>query len=358
MGNQRLLVVGARGVVGRAAINHFDSLGGWEILGLARRTPDFRSSARFISVDLRNTAACRAMLADVCDVSHILYCANYEKPNLVSGWTEPDHVEINAAMLRNLLDVVEPRAPGLERLVLMQGTKAYGAAAGPFKVPAKEDDPRYLAPNFYYVQEDHVRALQRGKRWTWTVLRPQFVCGHALGSSMNGLTPIGVYAAISRELGMPLRFPGGEPRPQEATDARLLAKAIHWAAITPACGNEIFNIVNGDCYTWPALWPKIARLFDMEAGPNAPASLTRVMADKAPVWDRIVEKHGLVKHTLQELVPTWEFAERLMGYGSRPNFSSVSGIKARKFGFHECQDSEEMYLEWLRLLQRERILPA
>jgi nucleoside-diphosphate-sugar epimerase len=354
----KLLVVGAVGVVGRNTLKHFEALGGWELVGVSRRKPDFASSARFIQADLRDSADCRDKLSELGDVSHILYCANYEKPNLIRGWTEPDHVEINGAMLRNLLEAVEPRARSLERIVFMQGTKAYGAAAGPFKVPAKESDPRYLAPNFYYVQEDHVRSLQEGKRWTWTVLRPQFVCGYALGSSMNGLTPIGAYAAISRELGQPLRFPGGEPRPQEATDARLLAKAVHWAATSPRCANEIFNIVNGDCYTWDALWPKIARLFDMELGPHAPAALSRIMVDKGPVWHRIVEKHGLERHSLDELVPTWQFAERLTGYGSRANFSSVSGIKARKFGFHECQDSEEMWLDWLKMLQEERILPS
>lgn len=353
----KILIAGALGVVGRTALQHFTTLGGWEVVGLSRRAPDFESPARFISVDLRDQADCREKLSDLGDITHILYCANYEKPDIVKGWIEPDHVEINAAMLRNLLDVLEPRARGLERLVLMQGTKAYGAAAGPFKIPAKEDDPRYLAPNFYYVQEDYVRALQEGKRWSWTVLRPQFVCGHALGSSMNGLTPLGVYAAISRELGMPLRFPGGEPRIQEATDARLLAKAAHWAATTPACANEIFNIVNGDCYTWPTLWPKIARLFGMEVGPNAPAPLARIMVDKAPVWDRVVARHGLRPYRLEQLVPTWKFVDSLFGYGSRPNYASVSGIKARKYGFHECQDSEEMFLDWLKILQDERILP-
>jgi cob(I)alamin adenosyltransferase len=29
---------------------------------------------------------------------------------------------------------------------------------------------------------------QRGKRWTWSALRPHGVCGLAIGSSMNQLT--------------------------------------------------------------------------------------------------------------------------------------------------------------------------
>ena len=55
-------------------------------------------------------------------------------------------------------------------------------------------------------------------------------------------------------------------------------------------------------------------------------------------------------------VPNWQFADSLTDYGSRPNFSSVSGIKARKFGFEEGQDSEEIWLDWLRWMQAEHIL--
>jgi hypothetical protein len=82
------------------------------------------------------------------------------------------------------------------------------------------------------------------------------------------------------------------------------------------------------------------------------------MVDKEPVWNRIVERHGLKPYRLDDLVPNWQFADSLIGYGSRPNFSSVSGIKARKFGFEECQDSEEMWLDWLRWMQAEGVLPS
>jgi hypothetical protein len=37
--------------------------------------------------------------------------------------------------------------------------------------------------------------------------RPEAVCGYAVGNPMNLLMVISVYAAISKELGLPLRFP-------------------------------------------------------------------------------------------------------------------------------------------------------
>jgi len=356
--NKRVLVVGALGICGRAAVKELDQRG-FEVVGLSRRLPDFESPARYVSLDLTDLVQCKKTMEALGSFSHIVYTANFEKPSgVVSAWTDKEHVQVNLSMLCNLIDSALPHSRDLEGIVVLQGTKAYGSAAGPIKIPGKETDPRALAPNFYYPQEDYVRELQKGKSWTWTVLRPQFICGHSLASSLNGLTPVGVYAAISRELDMPLRFPGGEPRVSEATDSRLLAKAIHWAMTTPKCGNEIFNIVNGDCFTWPALWPRIAKHFNMELGHIAPASLVTIMADKAPVWDRIVEKHNLKPYKLEQLVPTWQFCNRLFGYGSRPNYTSISGIKSRKFGFLEFQDSEEMWLEWLQELQTDRILPS
>ena len=128
-------------------------------------------------------------------------------------------IGFNAFWLRGtpntLLDVVEESAPNLQHVTIYQGGKAYGSDLGPFKTPAREDDPRLMPPNFYYDQEDHLRQRQQGKRWTFGILRPEAVCGYAVGNPMNLLTVIAVYAAISKELGLPLRFPGtggGLPR--------------------------------------------------------------------------------------------------------------------------------------------------
>ena len=353
---RRVLVAGALGVVGRAMMREFQQHG-WEVTGCARRGKPPDMASRIVALDLLDVAACHSVLASEGPFSHIVYCANYEKPNLVRGWLDPDHVEINAQMLRNLMEAALRSSPELEHITILQGTKAYGAAAGFFKLPAKELDPRYPGPNFYYAQEDYLRERQKGAGWRWTALRPQFVCGFALGSPMNGLTAIGAYAAICRELDMPLRYPGGPLRVQEATDSRLLARAAHWAATTPACADQIFNIVNGDCFTWESPWPKIAKVFDMEMGPPAPCRLKRVMVDKAKVWDRIVEKHGLLAYQLADLVPNWEMADNLLGLGIEPRPMLMSGIKARQYGFNDCIDTEDMFLHWLQHMQQERILP-
>jgi hypothetical protein len=44
-------------------------------------------------------------------------------------------------------------------------------------------------------------------------------------------------------------------------------------------------------------------------------------------------------------------------YGRPPSASLMSTIKARKAGFHECVDTATMFVELLRRLQQEKILP-
>ncbi len=352
-----ILVCGALGTVGRAVVEHFDALPGWRVVGLSRRAPDFPTGAEFRQVDLRDPAACKAGLSDLRDVTHIVYAAVYEKADVASGWRDPDHAATNLAMLQNAVLAVEAAAPGLRHATLLQGTKAYGAHHGPFKTPAREREPRYWGPNFYHDQEDWLAARAEGADWSWTVLRPQIVFGVAIGSQMNALACVAAYAALSKELGMPLRFPGGEPRLQEATDARLLARAVHWAGRTPAAAGEAFNIANGDCYLWPDLWPLVAEVFEMALAPAFPCSLRRVMADKGPVWDRMVARHGLLPYRLEQIVPSWQFADFIFGYGQRPNPALVSTIKARRAGFHDCIDTEDMLAGLLRELRRRRIAP-
>jgi nucleoside-diphosphate-sugar epimerase len=248
---------------------------------------------------------------------------------------------------------------------VLQGTKAYGVQWGPpTRTPFKESHPRTMPPNFYFAQEDLLRERQRSRGWSWTALRPQLVCGFALGSPNNGVAALGAYAAICRELGLPLSYPGASARILEATDARLLARAALWAGATPACANQAYNITNGDCFVWSDLWPGIARFFRMESAPPQPMSLQLAMADKGPVWERLAQRHGL-RYGLQELVTSWEFADMIFASGSHPSLGAgattssilVSTIKARRHGFADCIDTEEMLLYWLEDYRRRGALP-
>lgn len=356
----RILVAGALGAVGRAALEHFETLDGWDVIALSRRTPDFKNRAEWLSVDLTDAADCADKIGKLRGVTHLVYAAVYEMEDVARGWLTREHADVNLKMLQNLFRPLADACSSLRHVTLLQGTKAYGGHLGPFKMPAKESDPRYMPPNFYYDQMDWLaeeRARTDG-RWTWTVLRPQVVCGVAVGSPMNVIAGVGAYAAVCRELGLPLRFPGGDARIGEMTDARLLARAMSWAATDPRAADEVFNIANGDVYQWEHLWPRLADCFGMEVGPRHPMSLARIMPGNADVWPRIVEKHGLEPYTLQQLVPNWGFVDFILGYGQRPNPHHMSTIKARRHGFNECVDTEDMLVELIREMQERGYLPA
>ena len=63
------------------------------------------------------------------------------------------------------------------------------------------------------------------------------------------------------------------------------------------------------------------------------------MTDKADLWREIATKYGLLDTPYEKLV-SWNFADFIFNSG----FDNVSStIKARKAGFAECIDSEEMF---------------
>lgn len=344
-----VVVAGAQGVIGRAAAEHFARQAGTTVYGLSRRPVDL-PGVRPISVDLLNPADVRDKLGGLSDATHLVFGAYVEKP------TAAEKSAVNSALLNNLLDVLEPAAPGLRHVTLYQGGKAYGADLGPFKTPAREDDPRLMPPNFYYDQEDILRRRSEGKAWSWTALRPEAVCGFAVGNPMNLAMVIAVYATLSKELGLPLRFPGplGAYRAlYQVSSADILARAADWAGTTPQARGEIYNITNGDYFRWENLWPRIARMFDMDVAPPVPFMLADYMADKGPLWDDTVRKHGL-EPIPYEQVASWAFGDFIF-HSEFDNISST--IKARRHGFRDCIDTEDMFGEFFDRLRAARVIP-
>lgn len=345
-----VLVAGVNGVIGRAAAEHFACQPGTKVYGLSRRAGEL-ADVTHISVDLLAPEAVRAKLAGITDVTHIIFGSYVEKP------TAGERSRINVALLENLLDVLEPACPGLRHITFYQGGKAYGADLGAFKTPAREDDPRLMPPNFYYDQEDALRRRQKGKFWSFTALRPEAVCGYAIGNPMNLTMVIAVYAAISRELGLPLRFPGSMAAYRalyQVTSAKILATASGWAGSEPRAANEIFNITNGDYFRWEHMWPSIAEMFDMDVAYPVRTPLAEYMADKSMVWEKMVERHGLEPIDYNSIV-SWPFGDFILNSG----FDNISStIKARRAGYHDCIDTEDMFRTFFVSLRDQKIIPV
>ena len=150
----KMLVIGARGIVGRSVIKYFSQRPYWEVIGVSRRKPEFGKDLNWINLDLRDKESCEAHLAGLSDITHISYSAVYEKSNLTQGWSEADHASTNLEMLQNVVKVLDKTSSKLKHISVMQGTKAYGGHLGPFKMPARETDSRSMGPNFYFDQMD------------------------------------------------------------------------------------------------------------------------------------------------------------------------------------------------------------
>lgn len=350
MADRQAVVVGALGVIGSAIIERLTGRGEWDVVGLSRREPDADWPARHICVDLLDRAHAEEKLAELTGVTHIFYAAYQARPDRAA------EVAPNLTLLRNAVETIDAVASDLRHVNLMQGGKAYGCHLGPFKTPAKESDPRHMPPNFYYDQEDWLRETSAARPWTWSALRPEAVCGFAVGNPMNLTMAIAVYATLCRELGVPFHFPGkpgAYTAMYEVTDAHLLASAVEWVATTDACAGEIFNITNGDTFRWENVWPVFADFFGMEHAEPRTISLVEFMADKGPVWDRLVARHGLRPYAYEDVV-SWGFGDAIFG----SDWDIVrSTLKARRFGFDEFTDTEEMFLGLFRQLEADHVIP-
>lgn len=361
MPKKTILIAGATGLVGYAALKQFTRHPGQDVIALSRRSPRETFGARFIPLDLTDTARCRALIRGLTGVTHLVYAALFELPGLVEGWRDDRQIHVNDQMLRNLLDPLIDANPGLRHVTLLQGTKAYGVHVRPLIIPAREGRSEMREqPNFYWAQEDYLKQRQSGSSWHWTILRPVLVVGEAVGGAMNLIPALGVYAALMRLRGNVLPYPGGAPRVGQAVDADLLARAIDWAGEAHSARNDTFNVTNGDVFVWENVWPAIAEAAGMHTGEPSPFALNSLLDTGAPDWDFIRARHNLLAPSLREFVgQSMEYADYQMRYG-RTDIgppSIVSTVKINQAGFHDTMDTEVMFRKWFRAFQRMRLLP-
>lgn len=236
------LVVGGTGVVGRYIIKHLASPASRFQLcySCSRRPADVGDSSlspklRSIQVDLlklQNSESDGAEEGRVnlgrLGVTHLFF----------AGYAGSVEVAPNLAMLENALSALD--GPTLRHVHLVEGTKwyGYGVLPGPFKNPAKESDPRCLIDLFYYHQQDLLESCvaRADCQWTWSASRPHAVVGFSVGSAMNIVLAVAVYAAVCKELGIPLHFPGTQATfdaVYQMTDSTLLARGIEHLSTQP-----------------------------------------------------------------------------------------------------------------------------
>jgi NAD dependent epimerase/dehydratase family len=88
MAKRKVLVAGASGLVGQAAVRHFAAQPECEVVAVSRRVPDSIPGAKFLSVDLLDPQRCAEVFGQMGDVTQLVYAAVNEKPGLMDGWLD------------------------------------------------------------------------------------------------------------------------------------------------------------------------------------------------------------------------------------------------------------------------------
>jgi nucleoside-diphosphate-sugar epimerase len=350
----RALIVGVSGIVGNNLASHLVSQD-WEVFGVARNPQTGIPHVHPIAADLLEPGSLVAALAGA-DPTHVFITTWLRQP------TEAENCVVNGTMVRNLLTALGT-AQKLQHVALVTGLKHY---LGPFEsyaktkpvTPFREEMPRLPVQNFYYTQEDEVYEAARRNGFSWSIHRPSTVIGYALGNAMNMGVTLAVYATICRETGRPFVFPGSRQQWEglsDVTDARILARHLEWAAISPAARNQAFNIVNGDLIRWNWLWPKLAADFGIEAAPypNEVTPLEPQLANAGQEWAKIAAKYHLVEPDLNKLASAWHTDMDL----GREIEVVTDMTKSRLAGFHDYQPTLGSFLDLFARLRKDRLIP-
>ena len=263
------------------------------------------------------------------------------------GWLEADQMETNRAMLANCLDALEDHPA--------RGTSACSRAPRPtartsmrMRVPGREREPRVEHPNFYWLQEDLLRAPAERRGFAFTIWRPPVIVGHALGAPMNVLAVLGGLCRHRARDRRGLRLPRRRLRPHRR-GRRAPARRGH--GLGPRTQRpprrRTFNVSNGDVLHWPDLWPALADAFGVESAPTrSRAPSPTGCRHAADVWDAPARAPRPGAPELADFVgDSAIYADMLFGHGrdrrrhrpcSRPSPCAAAG-------FADCIDSEDMF---------------
>lgn len=363
---KKVIIAGASGLVGGAAVRLFASRPDWEVVAVSRRPPlDVPGTVQHVSVDLCDEAACTRAFGGITDATHLIYAAVSEKlDDIFGGWSDPQQIAKNAAMLSNLFEPLSNAARNLRHVALVHGAKAYGSHLPQLKVPVpmRESLPRVPNPNFYYEQEDYIWGKQRGQSWNWTVLRPVMIGGVSTGSVLNSFLVLPLFAALRKEAGLDLPAPDGVGMVASAADADLIAEALAWAAESPAARNEIFNLSNGDVFALHEGFPVVAECLGLRLGEPLRYDIVAEIRSMADLWREMVRKYEL--NAPEDVEALFGGSLQMNGAwsaeapeGNPLRWGLVSTIKIRQAGFDRCVDSLEIIRKYTRRYQELGILP-
>ncbi|HEX7350043.1 SDR family oxidoreductase [Brachybacterium sp.] len=350
------LIVGVNGIVGSELARQLATRREWDVYGLSRSAHELPTGVRPIVADLQDAQSVMQAVKDVRP-THVFLTVWARQEN------EAENIRVNGAMMRNLFDALSP-AGSVQHAALMTGLKHY---MGPFEAygtgemretPFREESERLDTPNFYYAQEDEVFAAAERDGFTWSVHRAHTVTGHAVGNAMNFALTLAVHAAIARETGTPLVFPGTElvwNCLTDFSDSRVVADQMIWASTTPGIGDQAWNVTNGEVFRWRWLWPRLADALgvEWEAPTSEPRPLAEQMVGKEQLWEEIASRYGLIESRLERVASFWHTDSDL---GVEVEVLADM-TKSRLAGFDTYISTERAFLELFDRYEADGLVP-
>ncbi|KAI9166334.1 Short chain dehydrogenase sirQ [Paramyrothecium foliicola] len=304
-------------------------------------------------------------ISDIDTVTHVFFTAYIQTK---------DHEslrKVNTELLKTAVEAVEKIAPNLQAFILQTGGKGYGLEFPKnvkIEPPLKETCPRIPEPwaskIFYYTQYDLLTELARGKKWTFSEIRPDGIVGFAPGTNaMNMAQGIAIYLSIFKEIngaGATVPFPGyehGYNSTHSDTFQDILSKMEIFAALNPEkCGDGgVFNVADGNTVTWAQIWPKLCEHFGLVGGgPDSSAMAMLEFVEKnKDVWKQIAKRHGLDEKRVEQ--QGWGHVHFMMVDFDFDRQYDLS--KAREVGFNEQIDTVEGYIQAWKRMSDAKILP-
>jgi nucleoside-diphosphate-sugar epimerase len=373
-GPQCCLIAGVTGLEGRSLLSYLVSRPTSEIpliLGLSRQSPtDLNAHAsdrvKFAQLDLFKDETITAFKQNHKDVLNRITIVYFVVNNETGDETK--NVQVNGKLFQVFLDLVVECCPQLQQVNLQTGVKYYGSHVMPFKTPARETDPRFSGPNYYFVQEDYLieKCKSCNGKFTYCILRPSEIIGFSLDKYMMMGCSIAFYAYLCKVMNKKFIFPGSVEYWNalvECTDSNLLARAHLYTSLTNECGNKAFNVNNGDLFRWKYMWPIIAGYFGIDwegpqqdpKNPNIHLTWGRILEDLKPdnVWKDVAAKEGLKENNFSALLSP-VFMDELF---SRKWDVVLNASLIRLLGFKEYIPTEESFFRLFDQLKEHKYLP-
>lgn len=378
MGGKVAFVTGANGITGSAIIEYLaqkTTSEQWSTIIATSRSP-YRATVqdpriKFIALDFsEDPEALAVQIRELCGpVTHAYF----------SSYVHHDDFEelnkSNSALFENFLQALLKVATSLENCTLQTGGKYYNLHLSPVPSPAREDEPRRAATigNFYFPQEDALIAASKGQKWTWNVIRPEAIIGHtSKPNGMNSPLTFALYFMVCKELNIEAKMPTNQiywAGYDCVSDSRLVADLTIFVSTNSHCGNEAFNVNNGDHLCWRYMWPRLASYFGASStsdqvfmkplptvgGVQLEVSLAEWAKDKREVWDKICDRAGAPEAKATWEGGTWAFQDWVF---QRTWSGTLSVNKARKFGWTGHIDSFESFTDVFKRFQESGQLPT